>query len=407
MAKLRFALRKFTPFEKALEECFADYKKLNPQAPDIEFVAMDLEELYDALFEQKGLQNGDWDIVHINTDWISQAHHMNGLTPLNSFLERKPIEGGTESWAESLMDLQRFDGMLYGLPFHDGPECLVYRRDLFDDIQLQEEYASRYGKPLNPPTTWDEFLSVAEFFTRPEQQLYGSVFAGYPDGHNAVFDFCIQLWSRGGALVNSFGDIVIDQPIAIEALDFYRSLFKSKRYLHPNSSSYESVAAGDAFARGEVAMMVNWFGFASWAHIDNQSAVKGRVDVTSIPTSKGGASASLNVYWLYALAAGSTQKDVAYDFLQFAVNAHNDKKLTLAGGVGCRYSTWEDREINELIPFYSKLAELHHGAQTLPRTRNWSQIAHHIDLMVGQAIASNEESSALLARAQQTINELK
>lgn len=406
MAKLRFAVRKFVPFENALADCFAAYKKRNPSAPEMEFVAMDLEELHAELFDRKGLQNGKWDIAHLSTDWIAEAHDIGGLEPLNAHLERKPIEGGIEAWSTSLLDLQCFDGALYGLPFHDGPECLVYRSDLFGDPDMQQAYFSQHGKMLKPPSTWDEFLSVAAFFTRPEQNLYGSVFAGYPDGHNAVFDFCIQLWSRGGSLVNSAGDIVIDQPLAIQALDFYRSLFQSDRYLHPKSSDYESVAAGNAFARGEVAMMVNWFGFASWAHIDNESVAKGQVDVTAIPSGQIGASASLNVYWLYVLASGSAHKDFAYDFLQFACSAENDKKLTLAGGVGCRYSSWQDRQINELIPFYGKLAELHQGAQTLPRVRNWSHIAHHIDTMVSQAITSKLASSVLLSRAQQTINEI-
>src|SRR5690606_21095882 len=140
-----------------------------------------------------------------------------------------------------------------------------------------------------------------------------------PDGHNAVFDFCIQLWSRGGDLLPDGASIKLDQPLAVEALDFYRSLFTAGKGLHPESANYESVQAGAAFARGEVAMMVNWFGFASWAQIDTASAVKGKVDVAAIPAAEGGMSPSLNVYWLYAIPEGSRYKQQAYDFIRFAV----------------------------------------------------------------------------------------
>lgn len=404
MDKLRFAVRKFDPFERTLEKCWSTYQNLYPSDVQMEFVPLDLEQLTDAFFEQKGLYNGDWDIVHINTDWVTRAYETDGLFVLNDLVQTAPPEDYANAWSDSLTGLQNFKGSIYGLPFHDGPECLVLRKDLFENTEEQRRFQERYGKALEIPKTWDDFLSVADFFTRPEENLHGTVFAGYPDGHNAVFDFCIQLWSRGAEL--SVGDkpIQLDQPAAIEALDFYRALFQQQTCLHPQSATYESVQAGQAFARGEVAMMVNWFGFASWAQIDDASAVKGKVDVAPIPAAKTGVSPSLNVYWLYAIPAGSRHKQIAYDFIRFAVSKANDKLLTLEGGVGCRYSTWYDGEINEAIPFYNKLAQLHETARTLPRLANWPQIAHIMDDTVTAAIQSEESSLSLLTEAQQKIN---
>lgn len=406
MAKLRFAVRKFDPFERALADTWSRYQTLYPSDTEIEFVPMDLEELYTALFQKKGLQNGTWDIAHVNTDWITEAYETGSLQPLDQYLINKPPQGGTNAWAPSLMELQRFDGKLYGLPFHDGPECLVVRKDLFEAATEKEQFLKQYGRELRAPQTWSEFLEVASFFHRPAQGLYGTVFGGYPDGHNAVFDFCMQLWARGGELTTGTGHVSLVSPAAIEALDFYRKLFREPCGLHPRSLDYESVQAGRAFARGEVAMMVNWFGFASWAHIDNASAVKGQVDIAPIPTCEGFTAPSLNVYWLYTIAEGSTQKDSAYDFLRFAVQAEQDKQLTLTGGVGCRWTTWTDVDINNRIPFYSKLEQLHETARTLPRLRNWAAVAHGIDHMVNQAIHTDTDSKVLLQAAQQQINKL-
>lgn len=404
MDKLRFAVRKFDPFEKALEKCWNAYQRLYPSDVQIEFVPLDLEQLTDAFFEKQGLYNGDWDMVHINTDWIARAYETEGLYALNDFIQQRPPEDYANAWSDSLTGLQNFDGRIYGLPFHDGPECLVVRKDLFEDREEQARFQERYGKALEIPKTWDDFLEVAEFFTRPEENLYGTVFAGYPDGHNAVFDFCIQLWSRGAELADSDKAIRLNQPKAIEALDFYRALFQRQAGLHPKSVTYESVQAGQAFARGEVAMMVNWFGFASWAQIDGASAVPGKVDVAPIPSAKGDLSPSLNVYWLYAIAQGSRHKELAYDFIRFAVNKENDKLLTLEGGVGCRYSTWHDEQINQSIPFYNKLGQLHETARTLPRLANWTQIAHVIDDTVTGAIQTDRSSYELLTEAQKKIN---
>lgn len=404
MDKLRFAVRKFEPFERAMEKCWAAYQEVYPSDVEMEFVPLDLEELTAAFFEKKGLKNGDWDIIHINTDWIARAYKTKGLSALDSMIVQNPPEDLKGAWPESLQALQRFDQQIFGLPFHDGPECLVIRKDLFEDLQEQMRFQVRYGKPLEIPKTWADFLTVAAFFTRPEDNLYGTVFAGYPDGHNAVFDFCIQLWSRGGDLQQGDVPVKLDQPLAIDALDFYRSLFMKDSGLHPESANFESVQAGAAFARGEVAMMVNWFGFASWAQIDAASAVKGKVDVAAIPSAESGMSPSLNVYWLYAIPEGSRHKQLAYDFIRFAVGRQQDKLLTVEGGVGCRYSTWYDSEINQMIPFYNKLAELHDTARTLPRLANWPQIAHIIDDTVIAAIKTDESSLSLLTKAQEKIN---
>lgn len=404
MDKLRFAVRKFDPFERAMEKCWAAYQSAHPSDVQLEFVPLDLEQLTEALFEKDGLRNGDWDIVHINTDWIARAYERQGLCALDDFLQANPPEDYEKAWSDSLTALQRFEGRIYGLPFHDGPECLVVRNDLFESEEEQARFRARYGKALERPTTWEDFLTVAAFFTRPEDNLYGTVFAGYPDGHNAVFDFCIQLWSRGGSLTRGDKAVDLDQPLAVEALDFYRSIFRNQSCLHPQSAAYESVQAGQAFARGEVAMMVNWFGFASWAQIDDASAVKGRVDVAPIPSAVNGMSPSLNVYWLYAIAQGSRHKAEAYDFIRFAVSKANDKLLTMEGGVGCRYSTWHDAAINQSIPFYGKLARLHQNARTLPRLASWTEIARVIDETVTAAVQSDEGSASLLAAAQEKIN---
>lgn len=404
MDKLRFAVRKFDPFERALEKYWAAYQALYPSDIAMEFVPMDLEQLTDSLFEKEGLYNGDWDIVHINTDWITRAFETKGLYALDELIAADPPEDYAHAWCNSLTGLQHFHGHVYGLPFHDGPECLVLRKDLFESGEEQALFRQRYGKALSVPKTWDDFLMVADFFTRPEDNLYGTVFAGYPDGHNAVFDFCVQLWSRGGELADGDKAVRLDQPIAAEALDFYRSLFRERSCLHPQSATYESVQAGQAFARGEVAMMVNWFGFASWAQIDNASVVQGKVDVAPIPALEENLSPSLNVYWLYAIPQGSRYKALAYDFIRFAVSQENDKLLTEEGGVGCRYSTWYDAQINQSIPFYNKLEELHQTARTLPRLANWTQIAHLIDDTVTAAIQTDESSLSLLTAAQKKIN---
>ena len=158
-------------------------------------------------------------------------------------------------------------------------------------------FRERYGTELTVPATWEEFSRAAEFFNRPEQNMYGTVFALYPTAINNIFDFALQVWSRGGDIVDPDGRIALNSPEAVAAMTAYRELL-AQPFIHPRSRELESIGACWAFARGEVAMMVNWFGFATMCETVEGSTTKGCVDRAPVPHAAGYAEpVSLNVYY--------------------------------------------------------------------------------------------------------------
>jgi multiple sugar transport system substrate-binding protein len=221
-----------------------------------------------------------------------------------------------------------------------------------------------------------------------------------------VFDFCLQLWSRGGELTDAAGKVTIDSPAACQALAYYRQILRDTTALHPGSAHFDSVKAGMAFARGEVALMVNWFGFASYGEVAADSQVKGRVAIAPVPQGPGGQAVSLNVYWTYGIGAGSAHQQVVYDFLRFALSQENDKLLTLEGGIGCRISTWHDAQVNAIIPYYHQLEDLHRHARELPRRADWPAIAAIIDQVVTSTRHTDEPVAEILRQGQQRIARL-
>lgn len=406
MEKIRIAVRKFDPFESTLQKLWDAFCIQNNIKMEAEMIPLDLHDLYETTISEKGLKEGKWDIAHINTDWIFDAVNENAVLNLFSLIGENPPENYPFGWHKSLLHLQKLSNGIYGLPFHDGPECLIYRKDLFENETEKENFKNQFGYELSTPKTWQEFAEIATFFNRPEQNLYGAVFANYPDGHNMVFDFCLQLWTRGGSLLNKKNQIDIHNEAAIKALDFYRKMVNDATAVHPKSREFGSVEAGLAFAEGQAAMAINWFGFASMAEVIEESKVKGKIDITSLPSDPGHKTASLNVYWLYTIGSGSKHKKLAYDFLRFATTPESDKLLTTEGGIGCRKSTWKDEEINTLIPFYHKLEMLHENALTLPQTPIWPKVAELIDGAVLKAIETDISSEILLKETQEKISKL-
>ena len=373
--KFRIAVRRFPAFESAIQKQWQAFENARLE---LDAVPFDLHPLHEALFESGGARRGEWDVAFLVTDWLAEAAASDAFLDLTPFLAAVPPVGYPSRWSESLLRSQRVDGRVLGLPYHDGPECLIYRTDLFGDQA--------------PPKTWEQFRDAARRYTRPDDGLYGSVFAAYPDGHNSVYDFCLQLWSRGGKLFE------LTTPAAAEGLRFYREMVRDRRSVHPRCAEFDSVKSGFAFAAGEVALMVNWFGFAVMAQTAADSKVRGNVSVAPVP---GGV--SLNVYWVLAIPAAGPHTDVAYRFLRHCASPAMDKLLTLEGAIGCRKSTWADEEVNRAIPFYHALEGLHENARELPRLANWARIAAVIDEMVQQALQTGRPETDLLAEAQARI----
>jgi multiple sugar transport system substrate-binding protein len=378
----RVAIRKFDPFESAIRKQWADFQAAEGSNLELDGVALDLHPLYDSLFEQGGLRNGEWDVAFLPSDWFAQVYEERAVVDLAPYLQADAPEGYPHGWTENLLRLQQFGDAVVGLPYHDGPECLIYRTDLFESPTEQAAYQSLYGTPLGLPRNWQEYHQIARFFQRPEQGVYGTGFAAFPDGHNTVYDFCLQLWTRGGELFDGDGNILLDTPEAIRALEFYRAIVNDASAVHPGSREFDSVKSGLAFANGEIAMMVNWFGFASLAQTFDISKVRGLVDIAPIPGDPGGRPVSLSVYWILSVAAGSHHPEIAYRFLRHCASVRMDKLLTLEGGIGCRKSTWEDRDVNQVIPFYQKMSSLHQYARELPKRSDWNALAARIDRLV-------------------------
>lgn len=403
----KIAVRKFDAFESAIDKIWAKFCKKTGCKLELEAVPFDLHPLYDTILKNQGLANGSWDVALINTDWITEATSSKSIENLTPYIENNPPKDFPNGWSRSLLEMQEFDDDTMGLPFHDGPECLIYRKDLFESIDEKVNFYAEHGKELKIPETWEDLIQVAEFFNRPEQGLYGTTFAAYPDGHNTVFDFCLQLWTRNGELFDENHNIKLNSEEAIEGMEFYRKALKNQNAIHPNSRDFDSVKSGMAFANGELAMMVNWFGFASMCEFLETSKVKGKVDIANVPAGPNGEGSSLNAYWMYVIGSGSSHKDLAYEFIKFAVNAENDKLLTLEGAIGCRKSTWNDTDVNKEVPYYHKLEELHNNTRALPRKHNWSEIADVIDALVLKVINTSEDIKSILDEAQHKINQIE
>ncbi|MBW4331768.1 extracellular solute-binding protein [Stakelama sp. CBK3Z-3] len=386
--RLKIAVRQFEPFERAIARQFDDFCRTTGQDAELEARAMDLNTLHDAVIGSGGLGDGSWDIAFMATDWLAEAQGAGLLEDLTPYMARAAVPDFPRGWSPSLTGLQGFDGGYWGLPYHDGPECLIYRCDLLAEAGIAV------------PTNWESFHEAARKLHAPDKGRYGTVLALYPDGHNGFYDFCIHVWSRGGEVFDRDGRPDFTSHQAHDALDFLRELAADTGAMVPDPHALDSVKSGLLFAEGKVAMMANWFGFAAYGDTAPDSKVKGKVDVAPLPAGPGGRSVSLNVFWVLAMGRGSTAKSLAWDFMRHCARAEMDLITAKEGAIGTRKSTWADPDVNADIPYYHRLDWLHEHARQMPLTPRLAAISRIVDELMTRATTDDTPTADLLAQAQ-------
>ena len=152
-------------------------------------------------------------------------------------------------------------GQYWGLPVNQDAYGFMYRKDLFEDPKEKEAFKAKYGKDLAPPQTYQDAKEIAEFFTRPDQGLYGWGQMGGRDYDFATTASNSFMWSFGGELYNPSTFEVkgyLNSPASVDGVQAYVDMFK---YGPPGSGNWGWDEVNAAFQQGKLAMAMQWYYF--------------------------------------------------------------------------------------------------------------------------------------------------
>lgn len=152
-------------------------------------------------------------------------------------------------------------GQYWGLPVNMDAYGFMYRKDLFEDADEQAAFLERYGYDLEPPQTYQQARDMAEFFTRPDEGLYGWGQMGGRDYDFATTASNSFLWSFGGELYNPDTFEVkgyLDSPASIDGIQAYVDMFQ---FGPPGSGNWGWDEVNAAYQQGSLAMAMQWYYF--------------------------------------------------------------------------------------------------------------------------------------------------
>lgn len=146
----------------------------------LEFIETDPASEYQDNLRNASTKNGSFDLVTTAIEEIGDFAEAGLLRPLDEYVEKYQPSWNDPTYGfaggETTVNLfSKYKGQYYVVAFDNDTQPYFYRGDLLDSAEEQAAFEDRYGRPLRFPLTWEEQAEVAEFFTRPDQQLYGDV----------------------------------------------------------------------------------------------------------------------------------------------------------------------------------------------------------------------------------------
>lgn len=169
-------------FENAFPEGAPTFAGLFEEETGIklEFIETDPASEYQDNLRNASTKNGSFDLVTTAIEEIGDFAEAGLLRPLDEYVQKyqpswNDPEFGFAGGEPTVNLFSKYKDGYYVVAFDNDTQPYFYRGDLLDDPTEQANFESKYGRPLRFPLTWEEQAEVAEFFTRPDQQLFGDV----------------------------------------------------------------------------------------------------------------------------------------------------------------------------------------------------------------------------------------
>lgn len=172
------------------------------------------------------------------------------------------------------------NGKAYALPFDPSVQIFLYRSDLFCDALLSRAYYEKYRETLSIPTTIEQFLRVAEFFSVSQNPFsptrYGTTLT-VGSASTVASDFLPYYLSRTHKICDTDGKIRLNTPDMIEAMKDY---LKIASYASQQQWWLDSVRQ---FADGTAATTTIYSNYAAYVINSKHSNVVGKIGASFVP----------------------------------------------------------------------------------------------------------------------------
>ncbi|MFN8377435.1 MAG: extracellular solute-binding protein [Anaerolineae bacterium] len=317
-----------------------------------------------------------FDMIVGDSQWLGQAategHYVNMTDWLSSTGIGATVTPATLTYYG---EFPAGSGQYWAYPTEGDANGWAYRKDLFENPDNMAAFEAKYGYPLAVPTTWDQLRDIAEFFYRPDENLYGVAVYTQLEGDAITMGYQNAFFAYGGdwydADFNTYG--VSNTPDTSAALDLYKQLYS---FAPPGTNNAFFAEMNDVFINGQAAMIMNYFAFypaLANPEINPYAETTGYFVMPSGPAgqyaSLGGQGTSINAY------ISPERQQASYDFLEWFAQEEVQAQWAAIGGYTCNINVLASPEFLAVAPFNAAFAE------TMTFVKDFTNIPGYAELL--------------------------
>ena len=314
----------------------------------IDFTLLPIDALVARLKAELSSGEGSIDIVQWDASmagWV--ARHMQDHHALMAAAAAKHPDYNWADFLPAVQDMATYEGKLAGIPYRATSGILFYQKPLLEQAGLR------------PPTNFAELLSVAQATTKqgaPTRFGFGCMGR---QGPAMLGSFTPFLRSSGGHYYDpKTGEIFVNQPAAVGALEYYGDLMTKYHVTNPASLTWEFdgiIAGGQA---DQFAMTVT---LAPYGEAMNNPAVSktgGKWAFSVMPGKDNTKQTSTYLAgWMLGVPEKTKNTDWAFEFVQMATSKQWMQRSIELGNAPPRVSVLRNPDVLAKHPWAPVMGE--------------------------------------------------
>lgn len=332
------------------------------------------------------------ELIEIQSGWTIPYAATGALAPLDQIAQQHSVD--LSDFLEVPLNTARHEGRLMGMPYRAESHGFIYNKGAYREAGLN---------PDQPPRDWNELVDYAKRLTRrtnDNRQMYGMGICGGGEVGNMLFRLQPMIWANGGAIISDdLRRAVVNQPPAVEAVDFYCSFFTRHSAAPPSTLQNDGLALRRLFVAGTLAQYQS--GQFDIPAIRNENP-NIDIGVGLIPAPPGKQTAAMLGGWSFVIPRQARNQEGAAKLLGFLSTSENMGFYTdtfPARRSAMNLPRFQDpilRPFREMLPF---------GRQP-PPARDWVQIVQltfdHVQRILLREL-SPQDAMTEAARAMQRL----
>lgn len=365
---------------------------------DVNFEILTYSVMREKLIPALAAQEGIYDVIIVDKQWVGEFVYAGWLEQLDPYIEATPWID-TDNYIPALFNVVgQLNDKTWMLPYYNYTQGLIYRKDLFNDLDIQAAFEEEAGRELTVPTTLEEYVEVAKFFAQRPEVEYG-VTMQLARGVGIHGEWSPLFFGEGGYYFDENWNATVNDEAGVKALKALLELYEEAA--PPGATTYRFDDAFAVMAQGDAAMMITYNWMLPRLNDPEQSTV---VDKVALAPTPGGV--AHQGAWGWAIPANAPHKDAAWKFLSWVESFDIAKQRALMGGSPTRQDVLEAPEVLAKYPHYTVVQEILSKAVTVPIYLGTSQQYSIIGEQFSAVVAEGKDPQEALDTVAEEMNRL-